>query len=218
MRIFISTTILLGIMVSHSFAGATVSCHCFQDRQYQPQQSHAADPYFLATTRNSLMAVFYQVDKRGLVKARMSGADADELWMTHELARQSGLPISSIAAAYRASGSWKQAVDELRIAGRLQPSLRDNLEQPEHLVDVIVDELLMQALGVEAVQLRQLQQQGQTNPELILAVFLSRVGGLEPLEILRRHKSGESWGKLLHDQGLFDGKEIERTWGQLLSD
>lgn len=218
MRISLLSTILFVTFAGATFASPTISCHCFQERQYLPQKSHAADPYFLATTRNSLMAVIYSVEKKSLVKARMSGADSDLLWISQELARQSGLSKLAIEEAYRETGSWQQVVDQLQIGRQLDAAVMSNLKQPELLVNHIVDGLLTAHLEIQPAQLQPLREQGVNNKELILLVFLSRIGGEDPAALLRRYKSGESWGKLLHDLGVYDGSGVERTWRVMLSE
>lgn len=217
MRTLILITLLSGSLFSHSFAVQTASCHCFQDRQYLPQKSHAADPYFLATTQNSLLAVFFEISKKSLVRGKMSGADGDGLWITHELARQGGVQRSVVERTYTEKGDWKQTVAELRIGGRLKPTVMGNVDRPGPLAAAVIDVVLSESLQFTIAQLQALREQGLTNKELILTVFLSRVAGSEPITFYRRYKSGESWGNLLYDLGLFDGKSIERKWRELLS-
>lgn len=68
-------------------ANPTISCHCFQDRSYNPRQPAAIDPYLLATTQNSLIAAVYQVPKRDLVRSKMTGTPNDEIWVSHHQAQ-----------------------------------------------------------------------------------------------------------------------------------
>ena len=72
------------------WAESTVNCHCFQDRAYDPQRAYAADPYFLATTQNSLLANLFGLSKKDVVRAKMAGANGDSLWVSHYLAKKSG--------------------------------------------------------------------------------------------------------------------------------
>jgi hypothetical protein len=51
MRIIPLFIILIFTFTGFAMAKSAISCHCFQDREYDPQRADAADPYFLATTQ-----------------------------------------------------------------------------------------------------------------------------------------------------------------------
>lgn len=207
------------LLFSSAFAAPTVSCHCFQDRLYVPQKSAAADPYFLATTQNSLMAQLFKIDKKSLVRAKMSGSDGDSLWITHSLARKSGKTTAEIEQVRSRSRGWSEAVANLKIdTDKLDRHIVALLGKPAELASFLVDELLVGKLGVEMAQLEKLRALGASDKERILSVLLALTGGFEPVDSFYRYQQGESWGKQLHDQGLFDGAVIERKWSSLLTD
>ncbi len=79
-------------------AESTINCHCFQNRTYDHQDRAAADPYFLASSQSSFLSAIYNVEKRALVMAKMSGANNDYLWILYDLAARTGLPAKQIAA------------------------------------------------------------------------------------------------------------------------
>lgn len=201
------------------FAAPTVSCHCFQDRQYVPQKAGAADPYFLATTQNSLMAELFGIDKKSLVRAKMSGSDGDSLWITYYLAQQTAKTTAEISRARSKAASWSDAVSRLKIdAGQLDTRLVALLEKPEALAAFIVDDSLVKNLKVKRALLDNLRKEGAANKERILAVFLGLISDSEPHVHYNRFKQGDSWGKLLHDLGVYDGAAIERKWASLLTE
>lgn len=218
MRTFLFLFMLLYLAIP-AHAASTMTCHCFQDRQYLPQQKHAADPYFLTTTQNALMAVWFGVEKRSLVKAKMSGTDGDTLWIAHYLARQSDLSPQDVGRVYAKEGNWESVIETLDISSRLDSRRLSQLDHPDELAASIVDATLAQALNTKAETLDRLRAEGLGNKELILAVFLARVrDDDDPLHILRLYQEGQSWGKLLHDRGLSDSKAIEQAWRVLLTD
>lgn len=219
MRHIVLPIILSFIFISTAFAAPTVSCHCFQDRQYVPQKAGAADPYFLATTQNSLMAALFGIDKKSLVRAKMSGNDGDSLWITYYLAQQTVKTTAEISRARSNAASWSDAVSHLKIdAGQLDSRFVGLLDKPEALAAFIVDESLAKKLKVERALLVSLRKDGAANNELILAVFLGLISGTDPQFNYNRFKEGESWGKLLHGLGVFDGAAIEHKWASLLTE
>ncbi|MDT8421041.1 MAG: hypothetical protein RQ754_11470 [Desulfuromonadales bacterium] len=199
------------------FAGSTVSCHCFQQRHYLPQQSHAADPYFLTTAQNSLMAVLYRVEKKSLVRAKMNGAKADDLWIAHDLSRQSGRALTEILSSRSRVSNWGDVLIQLDIdPEQLETRFHDLIGQPEALAASIIDKVLIAELGAGRERVAKLSADRATGKEKILSVFLSTVGQGDPVEIYRRAINGESWGKLLHDSGVYDSAAIEQKWEILL--
>lgn len=217
MRLFLLPLLIILFSPMTGHTESTVSCHCFQQRQYLPQQSHAADPYFLATAQNSLMAVLYRVEKRTLVRAKMSGAKNDDLWIAHELSRQSGRVLTEIQRARSRLNGWSEVVSRLGISlDQLDPWFDDLLGQPELLAASVIDHVLSADLGVAADRVALLRSNGGTNKEILLSVLLARVGEADPINIFDKVINGESWGKLLHDFGIYDSAAIEQKWKILL--
>lgn len=219
MRQIIMVLVLFLCSTVSAVAASTVACHCFQERQYQPQNSHAADPYFLATTQNSLMAILFGVDKKSLVRAKMSGADGNYLWVSHYLAQKSGLSVPEIDQAFLVKKSWQDVVTRLSISTEQQgPNLSALLDSSARSAVFIVDDALVSAFQLSPDVLNKLRKQEEVaNKEVILSVFLGQVSGINPEVVYDRFKAGVSWGKLLHGQGLFDGAGIERKWHELIS-
>lgn len=110
MRHLISIIFLL-VLVSPALAIPTVTCHCFQDRSFDPQHPAAVDPYLLANARNSLFAAAFKVEKSTVVRAVMAGSAPEELWVGHYLAvktlsRKTGRPAKTLFNEVRSGGSW----------------------------------------------------------------------------------------------------------------
>ncbi|MEA3544945.1 MAG: hypothetical protein U9R69_06965, partial [Thermodesulfobacteriota bacterium] len=88
--------LLLLILPTGSGAESTISCHCFQDRSFNHQDTAAADPYFLATTQNNFLALIYGIDKRAIVKAKMAGTSGSHLWILFDVAKRSQKTINQV--------------------------------------------------------------------------------------------------------------------------
>ena len=192
MRILPQLLFLILTLASFTWAESTVNCHCFQDRAYDPQRAYTADPYFLATTQNALLANLFGLSKKDVVSAKMGGASGDSL------------------------GS---VVKQLNIdPEQLGPLFVTALNDKQKLATIVVDEQLTENLDVETLQLQQLRGQGADNQQTVIAVFLGHLSNPEPAELFSQVEDGESsWGNLLAEQGLFNGSEIEEKWRQILS-
>lgn len=218
MRQFVLLVVLSFLYVLPVSAASTVECHCFQDRQYDPQKSGAADSYFLATTQNSLMATLFGVEKKSLVRAKMSGHDGRDLWILHYLSDKSGQPLLEIDRIRSTEESWRGVVSKLEIdEGQLDSGSLDLLGKPIELSSFIVGMYLGAKQLATDSAIDKLRRQGVSNKELILSVFIANSNKLDPQIIYKRNKNGESWGKLLHDSGLYDGDGIEQQWMVLLN-
>ena len=212
--------LLVLTLANVTWAESTVNCHCFQDRAYDPQRAYAADPYFLATTQNALLANLFGLSKKDVVRAKMAGANGDSLWVGHYLARTSGKTLDEIKPLISKGEGWGSVVKQLNIdPEQLGPLFVAALDDPKKLAMIVVDEQLMKNLDVKMLQLQQLRGQGADNQETVMAVFLSQLSIQEPVELFILVEDGQSsWGHLLAEQGLFNGSEIEDKWRQRLGE
>jgi hypothetical protein len=210
---------LLALMPANdTCAESTVACHCFQDREYDPQRADAADPYFLATTQNALLANLFGVSKKDVVRAKMGGADGDRLWIAHYLAQQSGKPFAEIDRSYSEEVSWRQVAQQLKIdPDRLAPRLVAALGDQKRLAMVVVDDQLTAHIDLETLQLQRLRDLGADNQQTVMAVFVGQSSPFDPVVLFNKVAAGQvSWGALLAEQGLFNGSEIDARWQQIL--
>ncbi|MDA3904005.1 MAG: hypothetical protein PF441_11235 [Desulfuromusa sp.] len=196
-------------------AESTISCHCFQDRTFNHRDTAAADPYFLATTQNSFISLIYGIDKRNLVKAKMSGTSGTHLWILYDIAARSQQDINKINEVYLRTQRWRGVLKALQLTpqqlGEDYWQLSDN---PEQLADHIVDLQLNQHFGVTAGQIKNWRKLGMNRKELILTQLLER----EPATMYNQVNSGiQTWGKLLFEHRLLDGQAISRKLKKRMS-
>jgi hypothetical protein len=187
-------------------AESTINCHCFQDRTYNHQDRTAADPYFLASSQSSLLSAIYNVEKRSLVMAKMSGSTNDYLWILHDLVQKTGQPENQIAAIQSREKSWENTFQRL---GQTPDSLGQTYwklsTNPQQLADSIVDEHLVKIFKISREEIRQWRKLGMNRKEIIIANILE---GL-PNDLYHLVNSGmKSWSQLLDEQGLANGKAV----------
>ena len=90
-----------------------VTCHCFKERTFKPAQPASADPYILATARNSLLAAASGIDKGTVVRQRMTGATETDLWLSRYLSTQINRSADQLLSARDRSSSWPAAFDAI---------------------------------------------------------------------------------------------------------
>jgi hypothetical protein len=191
-------------------AEATGGCHCFTQRTFDPGAPAAADPYVLATTRNSLLSAAFDLPKREIVRAEMGGTSPDDLWIAHWAAARAKVPADGLLDAARRKGSWKAALGDREALGdgveRLGPAFRAALARgapARELAALAVDDVLASRARAEAAAVAALRAAGASSAETILATFAGRRLGAAPIELLAKVRGGSAtWGSVLHGGGV----------------
>jgi len=204
--------LLLVTLATEALAVPAISCHCFQDRSFDPQRPGAVDPYLLANARNSLFAAAFGVEKKEVVKAVMSGTLPEELWVSHYLAQRSGQSVKRVGSLRSSTPSWKGVLSPLGLgpeqcgnaffAAALQGA-GSNV-----LASRAVDAVLTTCLLVPPEELAGLRGAGADDRQAVLAVFLSRKTGRAARDLYDEAAGGGSWGAILAATGMVP-KDIE---------
>jgi hypothetical protein len=212
-------TFLLVTLAAPALAVPAISCHCFQDRSFDPQRPDAVDPYLLANGRNSLFAAAFGVEKKEVVKAVMSGTLPEELWVSHYLAQRSGQSVERVGSLRSSNPSWKGVLSPLGagpeqcgnafFAAALQGA-GSNL-----LASLAVDAVLMTRLLVPPEEIADLRGAGADDRQTVLAVFLGRKTGRPARILYDEVAGGGSWGAILAATGM-EPKGIEGEMRGLL--
>jgi hypothetical protein len=179
-----------------------ITCHCFTDRSFDPGRPALADPYFLATTQNSLFALVFNVDKKTIVMKKQQGASPDDLWVAYWVASKSGLSPESLLQAKQDKESWKDVVESLRLStkalGARFSGVLNAKSSTARLADTVVDGLLLSYQMLGDKELIALRQAGASNQELIIATVISAKTRQSARQIYQEVKSGtKTWGALL---------------------
>jgi hypothetical protein len=217
----LALALLLLPLAGAAAANSIVSCHCFQERAYDPARPQAADPYLLATVQNTFMAAVFDLNKRDLVQAKMGGTSGDRLWVAHYLARGHGVAASTLLAARQRSSSWRGALQAMnlgmpkageRFAGLLQDDGGEAL-----LGGGAADEVLQQRLGTAASTLERLRFRGAGTAEVIFCAVLAGTSKRSPLDLHEDFTSGRrTWGQMFEAVGLQPGAPLESELRRLL--
>lgn len=204
------TVLMLVFMLAAPLVSAQaangVTCHCFQDRTFSPSEPAAVDPYLLATTQNSVLAVNYAVLRKDVVKQKMLGSRSDDLWISYELASKTGRTVDELIAARDREGRWSSLMfdgEPLHL-----PEYLRNVPQ-ERWSQVIVDRVAHKLLNLKQADVAGLRRVEATDQELLLSGLFSWKLGRPAMELLAVARSEKaSWGLLSHSAEV-DPRGIE---------
>lgn len=219
MRILCSLLLVL-LWTGPTLALPAISCHCFQDRSFDPQRPAAADPYLLATTQNSFFAAVFGLEKKEVVRAKMAGSSAVALWVSRFVAERGGISVATVERARGKQPDWKATLAALAVPLQcLGPGFAAAITRPgtsEALAGAAVDTTLTARLGADPAELERLRTAGASNAETILAVFLARESGRPASSLWTEVAVGrKTWGELLTTLGI-SGAAIEGEVRRLL--
>lgn len=215
----ITLMLLLAIPMS-ALAIPAITCHCFTDRAYDPARPAIADPYFLATTQNSLFAQVFNIEKKTVVIKKQQGASSDDLWIAYWVASKSGMSPETLLQAKQDKNGWKDVIAPLRLStkamGTRFSAALNAKASTTRLADTVVDELFLRYQLLSDGELGTLRQAGVTNQELILATVISAKTRQPARQIYLGVKNGaKTWGSLLQSAQI-DPKNIPQEISGIL--
>lgn len=204
--VFLQTAIALLLAVP-AVAAPAITCHCFEERAFDAAQPAAADAYFLASAQNSLFAALAGVEKKRVVRAKMTGSLAADLWVGWFLANLAEVKPEAVEVLRREGLSWVEVTTRLK----LRPAQFDKvfagiLKKPgstAELATAVVDGVLTRRCGANPAEVKKMRQAGADDQQAILAVFLGRKSGRRADDLFTAVKSGgATWGSLLDGAGV----------------
>jgi len=213
--LFTTTLVLLTLTWAACASANGPACHCFQQRTFDPGNPQAVEPYLLATTANSLMAVAFAQPKRTIVRDKMSGGGDADLWLALGLSRAYPQDTSTLLERKREAGSWaRMARRSPPDPERLPPDLVAAFaagKSDEQLANLVVVATL-QRFGLAKADLHAALEKGLTRQELVLASLLTGVSGkpLAEVVVLARAEPG-GWALQTEASGLLPD-QMEPAW------
>lgn len=180
----------------------TITCHCFQDMSYNPDQPAAADEYYLASVQNSFFAAVFNTDRKSVVKQKKNGVSSDDLWIASWIGKIADIPAQRLLAQKRAQGEWSAILSSLSPTIETQ---RNSLAQAlkacvskEFMAQAVVEDVFVHYSILDQRALRDLRNAGASNQELVIATLLSKKTGEIPQRIYLNVKNGmKTWGEYI---------------------
>ena len=201
------TIFLIMFLIQAPMAHGNVSCHCFKERSFKPAQPASADPYILATTRNSLLAAAAGIDKGTVVRQRMTGATETDLWLSNYLStRVDNRSADQLLDARDQASSWAAAFDAMNLntekLGSLFQTAR-KADDADGMARSLADPVLGRAFTIPEPTLAQMRDTGANIAETALSLYLTGQLNQTPESIFSEVKEGKkTWGVLLNSLGI----------------
>jgi hypothetical protein len=186
---------------------STAGCHCFRDRSFEPARPGAADPYILATTRSSLLSAAFGVPKADLVRAVMTGAAPEDLWIAHWAAARAKRQARGLLDARSGKGSWRAALAGAGTLGAaFDAALARDAAAPE-LAALAVDDVLVARAQASPAAIKAIRAAGASTEETVVATVLAAKLGTPVLPLVVEVRTGRTtWGAVLHEAGIEPGQ------------
>jgi hypothetical protein len=201
--LFLTTLIVITLQPRPAFA---VACHCFKERTFKSSHPASADPYILATTRNSLIAATSGIDKRTVVRQRMRGATETDLWLSAYLSTLNDYTAQQLLNARDEAASWAGALDHLNldteVLGKAFNDARTE-DDPDSMARALAEPVIGRAFGVRDPDLAKLRENGANIAETALSLYLAAGADRTSTDIFSSVRNGtQTWGSQLHTQGI----------------
>ena len=184
-----------------------VTCHCFKERAFVASQPASADPYILATTRNSLLAAAAGIDKGTVVRQRMTGATETDLWLSNYLStRVDNRSAEQFLDALDKASSWAAALDAVGLdSGKLGTAFQTarKAADADGMARSLADPVLGRTFTVAEPSLAQMRDAGAHIAETALSLYLAGQLNQTPENIFSEVKEGKkTWGVLFNSLGI----------------
>jgi len=189
-----------------------VTCHCFRERTFEPTRPASADPYILATTRNSFLAAASGVDKGTVVRQRMTGASESDLWLSLYLSTLVDLSPEDLLEARDRNTTWGKAFEAMGLTTELGPAFQAarKKDDADGMARALAEQVLAKTFDTAQPSLDRMREKGAGIAESALSLYLAARLTRAPDHILAEVQRGqETWGSLLHSLGV----PIETTGG-----
>jgi hypothetical protein len=208
--LFVKLTLFLCVVIpsGNVVAESAISCHCFQDRTFQPAEPFAADDYILATSFNSLLARSFDIPKRQIVMLKMKeGVGQNDLLVGLKVAKITGVDLEKLLGHRRENQSWPMIIASLKQQGtiekdRILATIGSGMAV-DKAGDGIADELIGNFYSVPAEDVQQLRQAGLNEKEMALVFVLAHASDRQPQELVGQHnREGKSWSRIADSLGI----------------
>lgn len=200
--------LLLGMQPVPASGQNGVSCHCFQNRSYNPSDRFAADDYILATGFNNLLARVFDVPHRQIVLLKMKeGVNEDELLIGMYVSRKSGEELEKILGKRRAGKTWAAILAALTPEGDAQ---HDEVlsriyagAKPGEAASLAADAIVREFYRVPPEEIQELRRAGLDKKEINLVLLLAHASEAKPEKLVRQYrKKNRSWSEIAFNLGL----------------
>lgn len=215
LTLFILAFIITFTLPSSILGASAVSCHCFQDRSFDPDEPNKVEPYLMATTRNSFLAIAFNQSKKEIVRLRMAGTPGEDLWVAYYLALHTGIPAEDLLLSRSNTDSWMsvlgaQKIDPKKTGSFFRQSWSEG-GNDQALANAAADDMLCLTTGTAPGDIRQFRNRDANTSEIILSLLIAQRLGHPAIEFHEKVQQGHAtWGGLIDSVGI-QPAEIEEV-------
>ena len=190
------------------FAESAVTCHCFKDRAYNPENRFAADEYILAATFNSLISKSFDISKKQIVLLKMKeGVRQEDLLIGLKISRSTNESFEHLIQLHRQNQAWSDILKDLmkRISVQadtvlqvIQSGVSDKAGSFE-----VADQIISNYFKAPLSEIKRFRLNGFDEREITLIFLLAKVSGKTAQDVADLYSDKEkSWSEIAHVYNL----------------
>ncbi len=209
-KFFVVSVLILFVTIMSLPAGAEMAagCHCFRQRNYNPEARFIADDYILATSFNSLTANLFNIPKKQIIMLKMrGGVQQSDLLIALKLGHDFGIDHQQIINLRQKDYSWQKILSEFKkLSENKDNELLSMIKAGKPVNDLgqkVANSMIVDFYDVPVNEVEKLRLSGFSEKELALFFLLVRKKQVQPEDLIRQVKDdGQSWSEIAHKHDI----------------
>ena len=200
--------LLTTITAAPTGAKMTAACHCFKQRNYDPEAKFAADDYILTTSFNSLTANLFNIPKKQIIMLKMKGGiQQNDLLIALKLSHDFDIDYQQLLDLHNKDYSWQKILSESQKLSAIKNNqLLAMIKADSPLNDVgqeVANSMIVDFYDVPEKKVKELRILGFNEKEMALFFLLVRNKQVKSEELIKQIKDeGQSWSEIAHKLGI----------------
>jgi hypothetical protein len=205
MKLFFSLFMFCVVLTFGTVMAFSVDgCHCFQHREFDPDNIFASDDYLMATIYNSLISSVFHVSKGDIILRKMKGGVGNsDLMIALYIADKTGVSAWSLLSSRYSGSDWENILNSSELAGKgkddpIFSAVRNGVKR--RVIDsLLTDYMLKQHYTIKDRDIEKARKYGLDDRGIVALFVLAKETGKGVDEIWTMfHDQHLSWSGIAH--------------------
>lgn len=185
-------------------AETATGCHCFRQRDYNPEAKFIADDYILATSFNSLTANLFNIPKKQIIMLKMKGGvQQNDLLLALKLDHDFGIDHQQLLNLRQKDFSWQKIISQsIPLAETKDNALLIMIKTGKPVNDLgqkVANTMIADFYNVPEKEVEKFRFLGFNEKEMALFFLLVQNKQVKPNDLVKQIKDeGQSWSEVAH--------------------